>query len=108
MVAGVLVANKTDLDERRVISQKAGQDFAQSKGLEYFECSAVRCSFIIISTVFPVWLLSALSSNSYTLIWDHYLMTRQKLMALGIKPSLNVLFASQEKDPKAITLESQL
>lgn len=37
---GVLVANKIDLDDRRVITQKAGQEFAHAKGLEYFECSA--------------------------------------------------------------------
>ncbi|XP_013384370.1 intraflagellar transport protein 27 homolog [Lingula anatina] len=37
---GVLVANKIDLDQRRVISPKAGKDFAQSNGLEYFEVSA--------------------------------------------------------------------
>ena len=38
---GVLVANKIDLEERRVISTPAGEEFAQSKGLAYFECSAV-------------------------------------------------------------------
>jgi transport family protein 27 len=37
---GVLVANKVDLEERRVVSTQAGQQFAQSKGLAYFECSA--------------------------------------------------------------------
>ncbi|XP_076460416.1 intraflagellar transport protein 27 homolog [Babylonia areolata] len=37
---GVLVANKTDLDQRRVISPKEGKDLAMSSGLEYFECSA--------------------------------------------------------------------
>ncbi|ELT87120.1 hypothetical protein CAPTEDRAFT_80634, partial [Capitella teleta] len=36
----VLIANKIDLDERRVVSMKEGQDFADSNGLEYFECSA--------------------------------------------------------------------
>lgn len=35
------MANKTDLDERRIISPKEGRDFAESHGLEYFECSAV-------------------------------------------------------------------
>jgi len=38
---GVLVANKIDLDERRVITTAAGKELAQSKGLAYFECSAV-------------------------------------------------------------------
>lgn len=37
---GVLVANKMDLDQRRVISTKVGREFAESNGLEYFECSA--------------------------------------------------------------------
>ncbi|VDI27157.1 intraflagellar transport protein 27 homolog [Mytilus galloprovincialis] len=37
---GVLVANKIDLDQRRLISPKAGQEFANSNGLKYFECSA--------------------------------------------------------------------
>lgn len=39
-IPGVLVANKIDLDERRVISPKAGMEFAESNGLKYFECSA--------------------------------------------------------------------
>lgn len=37
---GVLIANKIDLDDRRVISTEMGQNFAKSKGLDYFECSA--------------------------------------------------------------------
>ena len=45
-VTGVLVANKTDLDQRRVISPKAGMEFAESNGLKYFECSAVSLSYI--------------------------------------------------------------
>lgn len=39
--SGVLIANKTDLDQRRVISPKVGKEFALSNKLEYFECSAV-------------------------------------------------------------------
>ena len=38
---GVLVANKIDLDKRRVVSEAQGRQFAASKELEYFECSAV-------------------------------------------------------------------
>ena len=38
---GILLANKTDLTERRVISPKAGQELAKTMGLMYFECSAV-------------------------------------------------------------------
>jgi len=39
-IPGVLIANKTDLDGRRVVSQKDGENLALSKGLTYFECSA--------------------------------------------------------------------
>ena len=39
---GVLVGNKTDLEQRRIISPKEATDFAHSHGLEYYECSAVR------------------------------------------------------------------
>jgi hypothetical protein len=38
---GVLVANKTDLKQRRVISMKQGKELASAHGLEYFETSAV-------------------------------------------------------------------
>jgi len=37
---GVLVANKVDLVERRMISTQQGQELAHAKGLTYFECSA--------------------------------------------------------------------
>jgi hypothetical protein len=43
--SGVLIANKIDLDQRRVISPKMGADFAASQGLKYFECSAVSSPF---------------------------------------------------------------
>ncbi|BFZ17201.1 hypothetical protein BsWGS_20241 [Bradybaena similaris] len=39
-IPGVLVANKTDLDKRRVVTPKVGREVAQSIKLEYFECSA--------------------------------------------------------------------
>ncbi|XP_031551404.1 intraflagellar transport protein 27 homolog [Actinia tenebrosa] len=39
-VPGALIATKTDLKQRRVISAKEGKEFASSKDLEYFECSA--------------------------------------------------------------------
>jgi hypothetical protein len=44
-----LVANKTDLKQRRVVSMKQGKELAESHGLEYFETSAVsiRLSNII-------------------------------------------------------------
>ena len=35
------MASKNDLKQRRVISTKQGREFASSKDLEYFECSAV-------------------------------------------------------------------
>ncbi|KAK2569367.1 Intraflagellar transport protein 27-like protein [Acropora cervicornis] len=38
-IPGALVAIKTDLKQRRVISTKQGREYANSKGLEYFECS---------------------------------------------------------------------
>lgn len=37
---GVLVANKTDLDKRRVVSEADGQSFATAKKLTYFESSS--------------------------------------------------------------------
>lgn len=37
----VLVANKTDLDQRRIVTTKEGQAFAQKNGMGYFEISAV-------------------------------------------------------------------
>ena len=40
-VAGVLVASKSDLNLRRSVSEAKGREFAASKELEYFECSAV-------------------------------------------------------------------
>lgn len=39
-IPGVLIAHKTDLDQRRIVSPKMGMDFAASHGLKYFECSA--------------------------------------------------------------------
>ena len=43
-IPGVLVANKIDLEARRVgggVSREDGQQFAASNGLCYFECSAL-------------------------------------------------------------------
>ena len=42
-----MVANKIDLDQRRMISTKEGEDFAHAHGLEYFECSAVSNVFFL-------------------------------------------------------------
>nr|KAG5713771.1 hypothetical protein BaRGS_024398 [Batillaria attramentaria] len=39
-IPGVVLANKIDLDQRRVVSPKEGKDLAMQHGLEYFECSA--------------------------------------------------------------------
>ena len=36
---GVLLANKSDLKERRTVPPKAGSDLAGRLGLMYFECS---------------------------------------------------------------------
>ncbi len=38
-LTGVLLANKTDLTNRRVVSPKMGSELAQQLGLMYFECS---------------------------------------------------------------------
>ncbi|XP_014668120.1 PREDICTED: intraflagellar transport protein 27 homolog [Priapulus caudatus] len=35
-----LIANKSDLTESRVVSQKEGQAFAEKNNMKYFECSA--------------------------------------------------------------------
>lgn len=49
--SGALVATKTDLKQRRAISGKEGREFASSKNLEYFECSAVSSKkYIYIPT----------------------------------------------------------
>ena len=42
LVAGVLVACKSDLVQRREVSEKRGRELAASKDLHYFETSAVR------------------------------------------------------------------
>ena len=40
-LVGVLIANKTDLDDRRRrVSPKVGHELATQLGLVYFECSA--------------------------------------------------------------------
>jgi transport family protein 27 len=39
LLPGVLLANKIDLTERRVVSPKLGSELAQQLGLMYFECS---------------------------------------------------------------------
>ena len=39
-LSGVLIANKIDLEDRRIISPKLGSDLASQLGLMYFECSA--------------------------------------------------------------------
>lgn len=45
---GVLVANKVDLVLRRVVTEEEGRAFAKANELEYFECSAVSWSLIIL------------------------------------------------------------
>lgn len=43
---GVLVGNKTDLTDRRVVEQEQAQEWAEKHGLEYCEMSVVSiCSF---------------------------------------------------------------
>ena len=43
--AGVLVACKSDLVQRREVSEKRGREMAASKDLHYFETSAVSKIF---------------------------------------------------------------
>ena len=47
---GVVIANKVDLDQRRIISPKMGSDFAASNGLKHFECSAVSFGTLLSHT----------------------------------------------------------
>ena len=42
---GVLVANKVDLEERRVVTSERGRDFAKENGLVYFETSALQGNY---------------------------------------------------------------
>ena len=52
------MGNKTDLDERRVVSEKTARQYAEDHSLEYFECSAVSvlcCSiFSIVLFIFHI------------------------------------------------------
>lgn len=38
----ILVGNKTDLEDKRVVSEKEGKDFADENGLFFFETSALN------------------------------------------------------------------
>lgn len=44
--AGVLIGNKSDLEERTEVRSARGLELAQSNGLEFFEASAVCCLLI--------------------------------------------------------------
>ena len=47
---GVLIANKTDLDDRRRrVSPKVGHELATQLGLVYFECSAKDFQGVFLS-----------------------------------------------------------
>lgn len=37
----MVIANKVDQKNRRVVNTKKGEEYAKSLGLTYFECSAV-------------------------------------------------------------------
>ncbi|XP_071813523.1 intraflagellar transport protein 27 homolog [Apostichopus japonicus] len=39
-IPAVLVGNKTDLMDRRIVTTESAKSFAQGNGMEYFECSA--------------------------------------------------------------------
>lgn len=49
ILTGVFVANKTDLEGRRVVERNKAEEFAKGKGLEYFECSAVSINLNHVS-----------------------------------------------------------
>lgn len=44
---GVVVGNKMDLKDERVIDSEAGKAFATAHNMEYFECSVVRPYFVL-------------------------------------------------------------
>jgi hypothetical protein len=46
--SGVLVGNKTDKENYRVVSTQEGKQLANSRKMGFFECSAVSRSFFII------------------------------------------------------------
>ncbi|KAK7005191.1 intraflagellar transport protein 27 [Biomphalaria glabrata] len=51
-IPGALVANKIDLEQRRMISPKQGRELAQSHKLEYFECSAKEMQHVDVPFFF--------------------------------------------------------
>jgi hypothetical protein len=44
---GVLVGNKIDEENYRVVSTQEGKQLANSRKMEFFECSAVSSTFLI-------------------------------------------------------------
>jgi GTPase SAR1 family protein len=44
-IMGVLIANKVDLGNRRLVSTVQGEELAKANGFGYFEVSAVSCKF---------------------------------------------------------------
>ncbi|XP_062458689.1 intraflagellar transport protein 27 homolog isoform X4 [Pezoporus occidentalis] len=44
-IPGVLLGNKTDLVDRRVVDQKQAQEWAEKHGLEYCEMSVTSCCY---------------------------------------------------------------
>ena len=50
---GVLLGNRSDLTNRREVSEREGQQLANQNELAFFECSAVsNCvSFIVVDTL---------------------------------------------------------
>ena len=42
------MANRIDLDERRVVKSKTGETFASENGFDYFETSAVSVIHIVL------------------------------------------------------------
>lgn len=77
-IEGVLVANKIDLDERRVISPKAGMEFAESNGLKYFECSAVSLN---TENAFLFWKVSKTASLLISKVFEFLAVSFVKMEA---------------------------
>jgi GTPase SAR1 family protein len=47
LYSGVLIGNKTDKENYRVVSTQEGKQLATSRKMGFFECSAVSCYFVL-------------------------------------------------------------
>ena len=51
---GVLLGNRSDLTNRREVSEREGQQLASQNELAFFECSAVSCYCVLVSIVYCI------------------------------------------------------